>query len=303
MTAGIDPPIARTSGRVLRLLSCIRWEEVLLLQATLLFGALFSIGPLTLDKAAAMAVLLIASCCLAAHIFAFNDWSGMEWDLRDPNRAASVFLRRGVKRNEMGRLCAGLAAAGLFLLVPLGAWALGVGMGIVILSALYSAPRLHLKGAPLAGSALHFAGGFLYFLLAWSLFRPVDMQGFAIGAYFALGHVAGHLTHESRDWEADHLNQINTNAVTFGRRRNFMASLAVFTVADALLAILALRNIVPRALIVVVPLYLLQLFWSLQLLRAGLTFAGIRRMQWRYRMLYAGLGLIMVATMLPVIAS
>jgi 4-hydroxybenzoate polyprenyltransferase len=174
-----------SQGRAMRLLSSIRWDEVILWQGTPLFGALFSIGSVTGDKAAALALLLAASGCLVAHVFALNDWSGAEGDLHEPSRAVGILaLERGVRRTEMGHLCAALMVLGLLPLFPLGTRPVCIGLQIVILSALYSAPGLHFKGVPVLSSVIHIAGGLLHFLLAYSLFRPIDARGLTIGAFF-----------------------------------------------------------------------------------------------------------------------
>ena len=299
-TASRSVEVHSSPGRALRLISSIRWDEVILWQGTPFFGALFSIGSVTGNKAAALALLLAASCCLVAHVFALNDWSEAEGDLREPSRAAGIFVaKRDVRRTEMGHLCAALMVLGLLPLLPFGIRTVSIGLQIVILSVLYSAPGLHFKGVPVLNSAIHLAGGLLHFLLAYSLFRPIDARGLAIGAFFALIFAAGHLTHEARDWDSDHRNAINTNAVRFGRRRSFGAGVALFAIADGLLLILALNATVPRPLAAVAVLYFLQLIWSVQTLRAGLTFTSIRRMQLRYRILYAALGALMIMTMLP----
>ena len=54
----------------------------------------------------------------------------------------------------------------------------------------------------------------------------------------------------------------------------------------------------PRALILVAALYALHLLWSLRALRVGLAFESIRRLQVRYRALYAVIGLMMLSTAL-----
>ena len=282
-----------------RLLSCIRFDEVLVLQGSPLIGAVFSMGGLTTGKAAALALLAAGSCCLVGHVFVLNDWSGASGDLSDPNRATGVFTSKGVGRSELAYLWMALLALSLLLLSPFGPTTLIIALAIAGLSALYSAPVPHMKGTPLLGSALHVIGGLLHFLLGYSLFAAVDARGLEIGCYFGLTFAAGHLTHEARDHDVDLPNGIRTNAVTFGRTRTFVAGLALFTLAYALLALLAAHGTVPRALILVAPLYILHLRWSLQTLRAGLTFDSIRRLQVRYRMLYAAIGLVMVATGLP----
>ena len=81
----------------------------------------------------------------------------------------------------------------------------------------------------------------------------------------------------------------------FGPRRTFAASLALFTLAHALLFLLALRGILPHPLAALVVLYPVHLRWSLKTFGDGLTYASICRLQSRYRALYAIIGLAMVA--------
>jgi 4-hydroxybenzoate polyprenyltransferase len=281
-----------------RLLSCIRFDEVLILQGSPLIGAVFSMGRLAVEKAAALSLLAAGSCCLVAYVFVLNDWSGASTDLNDPNRAAGVFMSKGVGRTEVAYLWMALLAIGLLLLSPFGSTTLILALAIAGLGALYSASAPHMKGIPLLGSALHLVGGLLHFLLGYSAFGAIDGRGLAIGCFFALTFAAGHLTHEARDHDADLLNGIKTNAVTFGRTRSFVAGLVLFTTAYVLLAVLAARGIVPRVLILVAALYALHLHWSLRALRTGLGFESIRRLQVRYRALYAVIGLMMLATAL-----
>lgn len=253
---------------------------------------------LTIERAAAVAVLGAGSICLVAHVFVLNDWSGMSADFRDPNRTPAVFSTRGVSGRSIGHLSVALLILSLLLLSSLGVVPLIIALMIAGLSALYSAPAAHLKGVPVLSSALHLAGGVLHFLLGYSVFTAVDGRGLMIGCFFALIFAAGHLTHETRDSESDTLNGIRTNAVTFGKARSFTTGLALFTIADVLLVVLAARRTVPRPLIIVAALYPLHLYWSLQALRAGLTFESVRRLQIRYRALYAAIGLMTAATVL-----
>ena len=289
--------------RVANLVSAVRWREVAVLQGTPLFGALFSIGALTADKIAALALLAAGSCCLVAHVFVLNDWAGIEGDLRDPHREPGVFVHQGVGRGEMGYLAVGLMVASLFLLALLGAQSFVLGAAVIVLSALYSVPGVHFKGVPLASSLLHLAGGVLHFLLGYTAFSPLDGRGLAVGGFFALTFAAGHLTHEARDWEGDHLNGIQTNAVRFGRKACFLASFALFSLSFAWITALALSGMVPRTLAWIAALYPLQLLWTILTLRAGLSFESLARMQARYRMLFLIIGVMIVAAYLPSLRS
>jgi 4-hydroxybenzoate polyprenyltransferase len=281
-----------------RLLSCIRFDEVLVLQGAPLLGAVFSMSRLTTESVVTLLVFAAGSALLVAHVFALNDWSGASSDLRDPNRATDVFMTRGIGRDEIGYLAVVLLAVSLLLLGLCGSRPLVIALMIAGLSALYSGPASRLKGVPLLNSILHLVGGMLHFLLGYSVFRVVDARSLEIGCFFALVFSAGHLTHEVRDLDGDRRSGIETNAARFGKARSFAAGLVLFTIADLLLVVLAARGTVPRELLLVAALYPLQLYWSLQALRAGLTFESVRRLQVRYRARYAIAGVMMMVTVL-----
>jgi 4-hydroxybenzoate polyprenyltransferase len=197
----------------------------------------------------------------------------------------------------MGVLTAGVLLVSLVFFSRLGVVTLSLALAIAILSALYSLPLFNWKSRPLLNSATHLAGGILHFLLGYSVGRAADQRGVAIATFFALIFAAGHLTQEIRDHQGDAVSAIRTNAVIFGQRRTFAASLVLFTLAQVLFLTLALRGILPRSLAAVVVLYPIQLWWSFQTLRDGLTFASVCRLQARYRVLYAVIGLAMVAAL------
>lgn len=280
-----------------RYLSCLRVPEILVLQGSPLLGAAFALRHPAAGNLGPLALLLVANVCLMAHIFLLNDWSGLTTDLTDPNKAAGVFTARGISRKAIGGLAAGLLAVSLLLFSRLGPSTLWLALAIATLSALYSLPRFNWKGRPLLSSAAHLAGGALHFLLGYSLGSAIDRRGLALATFFALTFAAGHLTQEVRDHHGDVLNAIRTNAVIFGPRRTFAASLSLFTLAYVLLLLLALQGILPLPLAPLIALYPVHLRWSLNTLAEGLTYASVRRLQARYRALYAIIGLAMAAAL------
>jgi 4-hydroxybenzoate polyprenyltransferase len=290
-------PISAAKAPALRYLSCLRLREILVLQGSPLLGAACAIRHPAAENVGPLALLTVANGLLVAHIFMLNDWAGLTTDLADPNRAASVFTARGVGRGEIGGLAASLLALGLLLFSRLGPSALCLALAIAALSALYSLPHFNWKGRPLLNSAAHLAGGALHFLLGYSLGNAIDPRGLAAATFFALTFAAGHLTQEVRDHQGDLQNAIRTNAVIFGPRRTFAASLALFTLAYALLLLLALQGTLPHPLAALVALYPVHLRWSQKTLAEGLTYASIRTFQARYRALYAIIGLVMVAAL------
>ena len=280
-----------------RYASCLRLPEIVVLQGSPLLGAAFAIPRPGADYVEPIALLAVANLCLVAHIFMLNDWAGLSTDLSDPNKAASVFTTRGVETREVGRLTVILLVASLFLFSRLGAVALFMALAIAGLSALYSLPGFDWKGKPILNSMAHLAGGVLHFLLGYGVVSAIDGRTVAIALFFGLTFAAGHLTQEIRDYQGDVLNAIKTNAVIFGKRRAFAASVALFTLAYAVLLLLALERVIPRALAVLVVLYPVHVRWSIEALRDGLTYAGLQRLQTRYRLLFALIAAAMVGAL------
>jgi 4-hydroxybenzoate polyprenyltransferase len=287
--------LARTSA--LRYFSCLRPQDILALQGSPLLGAAYAIGRPAVHDLGPLATLMVANVLLVTHIFMLNDWSGLTSDFADPNKAARVFTARGVGRRDIGILTAGSLVVSLLVFSRLGLVALGLAVAIAALSALYSLPRFNWKGRPLLNSLAHLAGGILHFLLGYSMAQAIDGRGLATATFFALIFAAGHLTQEVRDHQGDTINAIRTNAVVFGQRRAFAASLVLFTLAQMLLLLLTLQGILPRPLSALVALFPLQLHWSFRTLREGLTFWSVSRLQTRYRVLYGVIGLAMVAAL------
>jgi 4-hydroxybenzoate polyprenyltransferase len=285
-----------TRAPAARYLSRLRLQEILALQGSPLLGALCAIRKPDL-KPGPLLVLTAANLFLVTHIFLLNDWAGLSADRADPHKAPNVFTARGVDRREIGALAVILLAVGLLLFNRLGPKPFGLALAIAILSALYSVPRFDWKGRPLLSSAAHLVGGALHFLAGYSMGRAIDGRGLATAAFFGVTFTAGHLMQELRDYQGDALNTIRTNAVTFGRRRAFAASLALFTLAYALLVLLALGGFLPRPLAFLGLLYPFHLRWSLQALAEGRGYDSVRRLQGRYRALYALIGLAMAAAL------
>jgi 4-hydroxybenzoate polyprenyltransferase len=263
-----------------------------------LLGLAFGVtGPTIADVPRTLAFAL-ASFLLVAHVFTFNDWAGIALDSNDPNKAADVFVVRGVSRHGVAVLSLGLLAASLVLLALLRVQTLLLGIAIAALSALYSHPAFNAKGTPVVSSFPHLIGGALHFLLGYSVFGGIDVRGTLIALFFALTFTAGHLNQEVRDYDGDRLNGIRTNAVAFGKTSAFVAGFLLFTLAYADLFFLAAARLVPAPLGVLPSiLYPLHVFWSITTFRAGLSFANVSRFQNRYRMLYAVIGLAMIGAL------
>jgi 4-hydroxybenzoate polyprenyltransferase len=282
-----------------RLLSCIRIDEVCVLQGAPVIGACFAVAAFTAFTWITFAALVAGNLCLVAHVFVLNDWAGVHGDLKDPHRSARTYLSKGENANRMIALAWALLALALLIFGPVSEASFAIALVIAVLSGIYSAPGIHGKGVPVLNSLLHLSGGALHFLLGYAAFSPVSLQGAAIACYFGLVFAAGHLTHETRDHDGDRQNGIRTNAVAFGKRKAFLAGLLLFSAAYLSLTVLALAGLVPLVLSMAIGLYVIHLRAAWRALQQGLGYESVRRLQTVYRNIHLVIGLAMLATVPP----
>lgn len=294
-----QPAIRQHLLSLWRLLTCIRFDEVCVLQGAPVIGACFAMsgfGAATLLTAAA---LIAGNLLLVAHVFVLNDWSGGHTDLHDPTRAQGTYLAKGENAERMRFLAWALLALALLVFALIGKSSFAIAVLIAMLSAVYSLPGLNGKGVPLLNSLLHVLGGTLHFLLGYAALSPVSPRSVVIGCYFGLVFAAGHLIHETRDHDADQRNNIRTNAVAFGQRASFAAGTLLFSLAYITLTVMAWRGLVPSILFLAIGLCAIHLCAAWRTLHAGLTYANVRWLQTIYRNIHIVIGLIMLTTVPP----
>jgi 4-hydroxybenzoate polyprenyltransferase len=282
-------------SRVVGHFACTRAVEVLALQASPILGIILSNYSVEASGVIRPVLLILGSLSLTAHVFFINDLAGHSTDIHDPRRTSRVFTEQGISKHQVLFVAAALLILANAAFVSVGGPAILLGTAIAILSLLYSWPSSFGKGTPILASINHLLGGVLHFLLGYTLLHPFDLNGLFIGLFFGLVFAGGHLNQEVRDYEGDLLNGIRTNAVVFGCRRTFLASFSIFTAAYGLLACLAAHGILPRSLLWSAVLWPLQVVWFLQALKRGLGYETATWMQRRYRLLFAFIGLAMLA--------
>jgi 4-hydroxybenzoate polyprenyltransferase len=266
------------------LLRHIRFDEVFVLQGTPLMGAAFAIGTITAANLETLAIFLIGSFLLVAHVFTLNDWADIAHGLKAPDPLVSSL--------RLFWFSIFLLIASLLVFTLISSRVVMLGAIVAVLGFFYSHPKLNFKGTPIASSVPHLVGGVFHFLLGYAVFMPIDQRGIFIALFFGLTFAAGHLNHEVRDFELDRKNNARTNAVAFGKPATFLSGLVVFTGAYLCLFLLGWFRLVPRPLsFIAIVFYSLHLSWSVRALRGQLEPAIIDRFQTQYRSLYALIGI------------
>lgn len=290
--AGPRRTLGRLAGRAGRLLSCVRFGEVLILQGTPALAVALAMGDPTWDKGIAGVTCLAANVLLVAHVWTINDWADRRTDEADPRKSRHVFTRKGVAPGTLLLLSLALLVGSLTVFAALSAAALGIAVGVGGLSLLYSSPGLRGKHTPLVSSLLHLAGGFVQFLLGYAPLAAIDARAVQIAGAFGLAFAAGHGVQELQDFDGDRRSGVRTNAVAFGRVPVFVATLAAFLAAYAYLAALAVAGLVPLRLgVPCVAIAALHLDWARSAYRAGLSFDCVRQYRRNYRAAWVLLGL------------
>ncbi len=273
----------------------VRLADVVVLQGAPLLGALFALQNVHDIRPEALVVFVIASFLLVAHVFCFNDWSDIEGDSRADTRLGRVFATREIAPRQMLIYSIILGAVGVAALALVSLRLGALAGGVVVTGVLYSHPAVGGKGTPLVSSMLHFIGQSLQFLLGYSLFAPIGGAGLMISAYFGIVFVAGHLNQETRDFEGDKENRIKTNAVTFGKRAAFFGSFALFSVSFGYLGWLAYEKVVFPEIGYLLGFYPVYVVFFLGTLKKGLHFEHLKGLQSAYRVIFALIGLGIVA--------
>lgn len=285
------PLVSAVRSRLL----CLRHAEILVLQAPPWMGVafaydqgsgnLFQVGPW----------FVFANLLLVAHTFALNDWADLESDSRDSRKATGTFAARGVRPVEIRKLWAFLGLSSLALFALLSGTMFLIAVVIVALGFFYS---LGAKRLPFLSTLAHLGGGALHFLLGYSLLTPIDSRGVLISIFFGLTFAAGHLNQEVRDYAGDRAGGVRTHAVRFGQTATFIAGQLLFGLAYAHLILLASLELVVWPVGYCAAFYAFHLLSASEVHRAGLDFDSVQRFQLSYRMIYSGIGLTIVASLL-----
>lgn len=275
----------------------IRLGEVLVLQGTPLMGLAYACEVRGDVALAPVLALLAGSLLLVAAIWQFNDWADYLADRIDPDRGLDT-ATRAAGREPMLPRAAALLAGGLGLLAWLPLETFLLAAGIASLGILYSSPRGGAKGVPILGSLVHLVGGVCHFLMASAAFVPIDGPALARASFFGLVFMAGHAMQEVQDHDADRLAGVRSNAVAGGRRPVFLAACAAFGLAYLVLFALCLAGLAPLpAGLVAAAVLPFHAAWSWRTASTRLGHADVRALRARYRVLFAliGLGLLAAA--------
>ncbi|HSA32880.1 MAG TPA: UbiA family prenyltransferase [bacterium] len=273
------------------LLAPYRLPEALLITSFTIIGSVMAAPALPYLIEVGVIAGLVASYLLIVSIYAFNSWAGLRDDAANPRLAVDGFATA----RAYATVTALTLAAALSIFAFLRPVAIPYALGVFFLWGLYSFPRYGAKYVPLAGTILHVAVGITQFQQGWALIGEPDDRSLFLSLYFALLLAAGHVNHELIDHDADKRAGIVSGAVRFGTQRWVIIHLGATLAALVTLGMLAITGEDPLRL---TPFLVAS---AGHVLSASFLIAGrhdtdrFLRHRARYRLLFAGAGIVFLA--------
>ena len=124
-----------------RLLRCIRWTDVLILEGTPVLGVAFSIGLTTAPNLTRIILFLGAAFLLLVHIFTLNDWADFQHSKAEPSARTIEVPCEAISPQLLLVFSVLCLVIGLILLAFLGIGLFILGITVAALGILYSHPR------------------------------------------------------------------------------------------------------------------------------------------------------------------
>ena len=288
------------SGKLISLLSCIRYEDSVIFQSPTIIGSVIFFPEVSLANGLRVFILIMGSFMLMAYIFCFNDWADISMDYQNPQKQKATFLDKGIGKQDMLGFSIFLAGASLIILGLISSAHILAAAVIIIFGLAYSLPIRGVKGKgiPIFSSFLHFGTTLLAFLLGSMSFSSIGMSAILIGSYLGILISGGHLVQEVQDYAGDRLANDWTNAVRFGQKPVFILSFIIFGFSFIFLYWLAQAGFIPGLVKYTVLSYPIYAMWAFKVYRSGLDRKSVKELRKRYRVLFAIIVFIMVVGVL-----
>lgn len=271
---------------------CLRWKENLILMGGPLLGLVLS-SPDAFSLPLFKEIrLLLGIFIFYGHVFTFNDWSGLKYDSKDPEKSNRPLHSRKIKPSELLSISAILFILSLILL-SFNPAVIYLIVFESVLWILYSLPYTFFKQAPGYSPAIHFLTGCFHFLYGYIVFSGIDKTGVLISVFFGLVFAGGSLNHEIKDFPVEKKSDIMTNAVRMGKNKTFIIHIITFIIAYFYITFISLMNTVDVKLALsidwIIPIHI---FSSFKAYKSGLDRKAIYKYRKIYRTLFIISGII-----------
>jgi len=216
-------------------------------------------------------------------IYNLNAYTDYEYDSHNPR------LKKlgNIKKWQYGTGVIVLFIACELIFYKLNIQLVWTGLAGFGLWCLYYLPRIKLKAVMLGGTFIHLIGGMLHFHFGWLAFKPVSAESVLCSLHVSLLLCAGHINHETIDYESDKEHGIKTTTVRIGVEKAWVLHIALFT-ASAITWICLYMNHYMNMLsfLTLLSAYVVSAAWRL---RAGILNRKIQPEQWQmvYRYCFA----------------
>jgi len=215
---------------ILRFLRSLRWLETFVRLGAPFLGVVFSVNNIYDINILKLFLLLSGYFTLVSHIYLYNDLKGKGFDLLDTLKKTPL-LKGEVSYFSLFLFSLLLLFYSIIVYYFLNPIFLIFLFIDIIMGITYVHPKVLLKNRPFFSIIFLFISNFNDFLIGWLLFGKINITGILLSVYFGLLGAAGQMFHEVKDYEADKISGIRTNAVRFGQKNIFFLGLITYSLS------------------------------------------------------------------------
>ncbi len=154
----------------------------------------------------------------------------------------------------------------------------------------YVHPKILLKDKPFFSIIFLFIANFNDFLIGWMLFSKITIDCILICVYFGLLGATGQIVHEVKDYEADKISGIRTNAVRFGKQRLFLTGIIIYSASTLFFTYISLEYLKKPYFIPQLLTYPFYLYFFLNVMKKGFDRRELHKFVFIYRIIYIIIG-------------
>lgn len=277
--------------RIIKYINSIRWFEIFVRCGAPFLGVILSVKGLEEISFLRFFLLLFSYFLLVSHIYLYNELKGKGFDLLDS------FKKTPLLKGELSNLSLFifsiiLLSISIIIYYFLNPLFLIFAFVNLFMGITYVHPKILLKNKPIFSILFLFIFNFNDFLIGWLLFSKISLLGILLSIYFGLLGSTGQIVHEVKDYDADKIAGIMTNAVRFGGKKLFFVGIIIYSISVIFFIFVSYKYLkIPYFLPLVIS-YPFYLYLFLYTLRENLKRDILHKFVFYYRIMYVFIGIV-----------
>lgn len=275
--------------RFIKYFTSIRWFEIFVRCGAPFLGVILSVENLREISFLRLFLLIFSYFMLISHIYLYNELKGKGFDFLDSFKKTPL-LKGDVSYFSLFIFSLIILFSSIIIYFFLNPFFLIFAFINLLMGILYVHPKILLKDKPIFSIIFLFIANFNDFLIGWLLFKKITFEGILISIYFGILGAKGQIIHEVKDFEADKISGIRTNAVRFGKKRLFFSGIIIYSISTLFFVFISLRYFKEPYFIPQLLSYPFYLYFFINVIKRGFDRAELHKFVFCYRIIYILIG-------------